>query len=384
VSPAASGSESDAVRDWLWAFAQQSLDYAILLVDAEQRVQWTSPGAAWILAATSAEIAGGPVARFFTPEDRATGIPDQEVLIAQRKGSSSDDRWMLRADGSRFWASGRTIALRRRDGSPLGLLKIFRDQTETRMRISHLGNHAQALAVGYAARMDAMAALVRELRAVLAPATPAATPSHGGDADGTGAGAAPHPHTDIARALGVLADMERALRAEGAPVELDIVPLQLDVELAAALDSACQRIPPQQRRIELLLPPGLPITFEGDRLQLQQVFETLICNAMRFTASDGHVWISGTVEARQVVIRVEDNGVGIDTARIESIFAILTHPAPAATGDGAGAGLALVRTVVERHGGSVQARSAGAGKGSQLTVRLPLRHPPVLPAAAGR
>lgn len=383
MSPSAAPAvEADAVRDRLWAFAQQSLDYAILLVDADQRVQWASPGAAWILAATSAEIAGGPLIRFFTPEDRATGIPDQEALIAQRKGSSNDDRWMLRADGSRFWASGRTIALSRRDGSPLGLLKIFRDQTETRMRISHLGNQAQALAAENTARRDAVAALVRDLRAVLAPAA-TATPSHARDAAGSGADATQQAGSDITRALGLLAKLERTLRAEGEPVELAIAPLQLDVELAAALEAACQRNPPQQRRIELLLPPGLPITFEGDRLQLQQVFERLIGNALRFTASDGHVWISGTVEARQVVIRIEDNGVGIDTARLESIFAILTHPAPPAIGDGAGVGLARVRTVVERHGGSVQARSAGAGKGSQFTVRLPLRHPPALPAAAG-
>jgi two-component system CheB/CheR fusion protein len=375
------GAEADAVRDWLAAFAQQSLDYAILLIDVDQRVRWAGPGAAWILAATSAEIAGGPMDRFFTPEDRATGIPDQEALVAQRRGSSNDDRWMLRADGSRFWASGRTIALRRRDGSPLGLLKIFRDQTETRMRLSQLGNHVQALSVEYAGRMDAIAALSRDLRAVLAPVTPA-TPGHDGEGAGRGAGAAQPPDGSIARALGLLDELDRTLRAESDPVELVIAPLRLDVELTAALDSACQRMPPEQRRIELLLPPGPPITFEGDRLQLQQVFESLACNALRATASDGHIWITGTLEGRQVVIQVEDNGMGIDTARVESIFAALTHPVPPATGEGAGVGLARVKTVVERHGGSVQARSAGAGKGSQFTVRLPLRHAPV-PAAAG-
>lgn len=102
ASPAIEPGDDAAFQDWLWAFAQQSLDYAILLVGLDQRVRWANPGAGWILAATAAELVGEPIERFFTADDRALGIPAFEAQTAQRLGSSDDDRWMLRADGARF------------------------------------------------------------------------------------------------------------------------------------------------------------------------------------------------------------------------------------------------------------------------------------------
>src|SRR6478672_2397199 len=113
------GLDASVAKDWLYAFASQSLDYALLAVDTDRRILWANPGAGWILAALQAEIVGRSIAQFFTPEDQATGIPEHEQHTALRQGSSDDDRWMLRADGSRFWASGKTIALWRNDGTAM-------------------------------------------------------------------------------------------------------------------------------------------------------------------------------------------------------------------------------------------------------------------------
>ena len=88
-------------------------------------------------------------------------------------------------------------------------------------------------------------------------------------------------------------------------------------------------------------------------------------------ADDGHVWINGTVEDEQVVVRVEDNGVGIGNEALQAIFALFTR-APEARA-GVDDGLARVQALVGLHGGSVQARSPGPGKGSDFAVRLPMR-----------
>jgi PAS domain S-box-containing protein len=168
------GIDAGAIKEWLWAFAQQSLDYAVLLVDVEGSILWANPGATWILAATTQEIVGGPVSRFFTPEDIAFGIPEHEINSAARQGSSDDDRWMLRADGSRYWSAGRTIALRDRDGSLQGYLKIFRDQTELKMRIAALRNRASLLDADQRARTRLLAGMARQLQEQLASSPNAA------------------------------------------------------------------------------------------------------------------------------------------------------------------------------------------------------------------
>jgi two-component system CheB/CheR fusion protein len=379
---AAHAGDMPAIKEWLWAFAQQSLDYAILLIGTDERVRWANPGAAWILAATSSELVGSMLAGYFTPEDRALGIPRHETMVAQRQTASLDDRWMLRADGSRFWAVGHTIALSDREGLPLGFLKIFRDMTELKMRINRLDHQTQALGADNAARAQAIATIAHELRAPLSSVTLAAaalrqgrTPAHG-----------PTPldiiERNAAMAAQLVCDLEQALQADNGRIELAMAPLRLDVELHAALEGVLQRMPAEHRQIDLLLPPGVPITVEGDPLRLQQVFANLIANAIKFTPPDGRVSITGTLESRQVVVRVEDNGIGIDPAMLETIFGMFTQVSAPARG-GFGIGLALVKNIVELHGGTVQAHSNGTGKGSTFIVRLPQRHPPVVPAQAG-
>lgn len=277
---------------------------------------WASPGAAWILAATTAEITGETLDRFFTPEDCVLGIPRYEVRTARAQGSSDDDRWMLRADGSRFWAGGRTVALSRRDGTPLGMLKIFRDLSDIKMRIDTIDHRGHDAA---------------------------------GDATDAG-GLAP-----------------------------TIAPLVLQAELTEAVKTAEQRAPRGARALDLLLPEGAPVTFEGDPAGIREVFALLVGNALRFTPDDGHIWISATVEGQQVVVRIEDNGGGIDAATLHAIAGLLTGAAPATS---SGSRLARVSAIVARHRGSVQARSAGPGKGSQFTVRLPLRQASTVVASA--
>ncbi|MEO8047389.1 MAG: chemotaxis protein CheB [Nitrospirota bacterium] len=106
--------------------------FAIIRLDFGGRVTMWNIGAARILGYDEAEILGEHFSRFFTPEDLAAGKPERELAQARAKEKGDDDNWLVRKDGTRFWASGATTALRDEAGELIGYAKIVRDMTERR------------------------------------------------------------------------------------------------------------------------------------------------------------------------------------------------------------------------------------------------------------
>ena len=109
---------------------EQVRDYAIFMMDPQGRAASWNEGVARVLGFGEAEFLRRPVREIFTPEDRAAGVPEQELATAALEGSANDDRWLMRKDGSRFWATGMTTALRGEQGELLGYTKVLRDHTE--------------------------------------------------------------------------------------------------------------------------------------------------------------------------------------------------------------------------------------------------------------
>ncbi len=108
---------------------EQVKDYAIFMLDtAGRNASWTE-GVERVLGFSEGDFIGRSVVEIFPPEARASGVPQEELATAAREGSASDDRWMMRKDGSRFWASGITSALRGRHGELVGFTKVLRDRT---------------------------------------------------------------------------------------------------------------------------------------------------------------------------------------------------------------------------------------------------------------
>jgi PAS domain S-box-containing protein len=108
---------------------ESAIDYAIITLDLHGKITSWSKGAEIILGWAEDEIVGKPAAVFFTPEDRSRGAPESEMTNALTQGRGTDERWHMRKDGSRFWASGEMLRLH--DGGPTkGFLKILRDRTE--------------------------------------------------------------------------------------------------------------------------------------------------------------------------------------------------------------------------------------------------------------
>jgi signal transduction histidine kinase len=146
--------------------------------------------------------------------------------------------------------------------------------------------------------------------------------------------------------------------------------------VAGAAEAAGHLLAARRHRLTVSLPPG-PVCLEADPLRLAQVLANLMNNAARFTAPGGHVRLSAEVTDGQVVLRVRDNGPGIPPELLPRVFDLFQQMprhggAPAG---GLGVGLALVKALVELHGGSVAAFSDGPGAGSEFVVRLPGRVP---------
>lgn len=114
----------------------------------------------------------------------------------------------------------------------------------------------------------------------------------------------------------------------------------------------------------------------GDGTRLVQIITNLLNNASKYTPRGGSIEMELTQDATMVQIIVRDNGIGIDAALLPDIFDLFVQGerSPDRAQGGLGLGLALVKTLVERHGGSVSAASAGPGAGSEFTVRLPRAH----------
>jgi CheY-like chemotaxis protein len=142
--------------------------------------------------------------------------------------------------------------------------------------------------------------------------------------------------------------------------------------LGSALESCKSLLEPRGQELIVEL-HSEPLAVEGDADRLTQVFSNLLSNAAKFTGGGGRICISQSREADQAVVTVRDTGIGIASEDLGTIFQMFSQAhASESTQAGLGIGLALVRELVQRHGGSVHAHSAGLGHGSEFLVRLPL------------
>ncbi len=152
------------------------------------------------------------------------------------------------------------------------------------------------------------------------------------------------------------------------------------VTLASVVESALEAARPlflsRGHAIRVKLPED-PVVLYADPVRLAQILTNLLSNAARYTERGGDVLVEASLEGRVVVLRVVDSGIGIPAAAMESIFTMFSQASEAlALGQGGlGIGLALARQLAELHGGSLTAASAGPGKGSTFTLRLPVEPP---------
>ncbi len=235
--------------------------------------------------------------------------------------------------------------------------------------------HAQrALQLADRRKNDFMAVLAHELRNPLAPMRVALHLVQSARKDPTlldRAVAVMQRQIDqMAKLVDELTDVGRISRGE---VVIDRAPVDLRDVVAHAVETAQPMFDQSSHAFELALPDA-PVIVCADAGRLAQALGNLLINAGKYTPPGGHVALALRAEAAQALLVVSDDGIGIPAHRLADIFEMFAQDArgKALSRGGLGIGLALVREIVQRHGGSVEARSDGPGRGSAFVVTLPL------------
>jgi PAS domain S-box-containing protein len=360
-------------------------DYAIFMLDPEGKVATWNTGAERLKGYKAEEIIGRHFSTFYPDEARARRWPQQELELATHDGRFEDEGWRLRKDGSRFWANVVITALRDADGKLQGFAKVTRDLTERRAAEESLRSaygdlerrveeRTRELAARDRQKDEFLAMLGHELRNPLAPIrnaleilklekapSAARTQAHG---------LIERQVQHLVRLVDDLLDVSRIMQGK---IELRYERIELAAVVERAIDTAQPVLDARGHQLEVSLPPQ-PVYLHGDLIRLAQVLGNLLVNAAKYTERAGRIALTATVARDQLVIRVRDNGIGISPELLPRIFDFFVqgNRSLERSQGGLGIGLTLVKRLVEMHGGTVSAHSAGNGKGSEFVVDLPL------------
>jgi len=174
----------------------------------------------------------------------------------------------------------------------------------------------------------------------------------------------------LVRLVDDLLDVSRITRGK---LELRMERVTLDTVIQGAIETVRPLTEQCRHELSVFLPPR-PVVLMADAVRLTQVFANLLSNSAKYTPPGGFVKLSAEVVETTVIVRVEDNGIGIPSDALSSVFEMFTQVdrVTQAMSGGLGIGLSVVKSLVEMHNGVVRAESEGPGQGSVFTVCLPL------------
>lgn len=350
----------------------------VIFLDVRGCITGWSEGCHFMLGFEAHEVLGQPVSLIFTPEDRERRLDAHELRAARKLGAAEDERWHVRKDGSRFWASGVTLPLLG-DVGLRGYIKMFKDASHLGARMKALENEVRQAAAAAARQGSFLASVAHELRNPLGTLKTVAELLGRPEADGQRTQLMQITHRQLGLLERLVEDLVDLARADAGKLTLTYRTVDLQQLLAQALQSCRARAEAQGVGLGMLL-PEVPIGVVVDADRVHQVVVNLLNNAIKFTPPDGSVVMLANVDATHFVVQVRDTGVGIGPDLLPRIFDMFTQADGAGSqrGTGLGVGLALVKQIVSLHQGTVEVRSEGPGKGSEFMVRIPLL-PPLLP-----
>jgi PAS domain S-box-containing protein len=279
------------------------------------------------------------------------------------RGKDGAYRWVIDAAAPRFAADGRF----------LGYVGTVLDITERKLTEDALKEHVVAQREADRRKDEFLATLAHELRNPLAPIRNAVEIMRLKDAPDS---ALARPREIIDRQLRQLTrlvdDLLEASRITQGKVQLRCERIEVADAAHEAVEGARPAIEASAHEITVTLPDEV-LCMNADPTRLTQIILNLLNNAAKYTPRGGHIWLTVERDGDEAVISVRDTGIGIESGHLPNLFKMFSQVTPAldrAQG-GLGIGLALVRGLAELHGGRVEARSAGPGKGSEFVVRLP-------------
>ena len=348
-----------------------SSDQAIISQNLDGTITTWNAGAERLFGYQTSEALGHSI-DMIVPDDRL----GEESSIRSRIRSRiavADDTVRLRKDGTPVHVFVSAAPILDPQGRVTGISHIVRDiseQVEAREKVARL---LENMREADRRKDDFIATLAHELRNPLAPIRNAATVMrYVKDLDPKLQWCRDVIDRQVGHMAALLEDLLDVSRLTRDKITLRRDRVELGTAIAQAVELNRHVIESRGHTLSLQLTPE-PIEIEGDLTRLTQVFGNLLNNAAKYTDANGEITVTTAVSGEQAIVRVKDTGIGIRPEYLGSIFDLFTQVDPAREGPegGLGIGLALVKGLVERHGGTITVDSEGLGHGSEFTVTLP-------------
>lgn len=351
-----------------------SIGDAVITTDTTGAISFMNAVAERSTGRQLASTAGKPLEEVFVIQNEDTGLPVENpvrgVLATGTIISISNHTLLVRSDGSKVPIEDTAAPIRNVAGKVLGAVLIFREVSEQRQLQHELASQALALRKLDKQKDEFLAMLGHELRNPLAPLHNAIQLMR--------MRATQKPDLidlmerqvhQLTRLIGDLLDVSRITRGT---IPLTIEPIDLAEIIRHSVEAIQLSAECRDHEIDLEL-PAEPLAVMADPVRMTQVFNNLINNAAKFMEPPGTITITAAKKNGEVVARIRDEGAGIEAESLAEIFE------PFHQSDrryhrhlgGLGIGLTLVKMIVERHDGRIEAMSEGVGKGSEFRLSLP-------------
>ncbi|MBW3540845.1 MAG: response regulator [Planctomycetes bacterium] len=404
-------------RQWL-ATTLRSIGDAVVATSADGRVLLMNPIAEELTGWSESEAAGRPLDEVFQIVNERTRSPvDSPVARVLAEGmivGLANHTLLIARDGVERPIDDSAAPIRDDDQTLLGVVLVFRDVSERRRLQRALEERARELEEAHRRKDEFLAMLAHELRNPLAPIR-TGLELLSGDEHADIVTTMREQVAHVARLVDDLLDVSRITRGR---IELRRQPVELKTVVARAAEMAQPLFDERRHKLELALPQEA-VVLDADPVRLTQVFSNLLNNAAKFSPEGSRVrlaaervgdppqppLIKGGCQADEprlsqgrrqadesafgggvdgaVVVRVQDEGIGIAADWLPHVFDLFSQAdySLERSQGGLGIGLTLVQNLVQMHGGTVEARSDGPGRGSEFVVTLPVAHRPQTPLA---
>ena len=284
-----------------------------------------------------------------------------EVRIENRFNTPDGPRWMLWTNRALAFDAQRRLL----------------EAQSTGVDITERRRAEEALRETDRRKDEFLAMLAHELRNPLAPIRNALHLLRVSDGAGPVAAEAREVmERQLIQLIRLVDDLLEVARISRGKIELRRARVDLAGVVASAVETSRPAIDAARHRLEVRLPPA-PLHVNGDFVRLSQVVANLLNNAAKYTDPGGRITVSVEREGAEATIRVRDNGIGLTPELLPHIFDMFAQADRARAAGGLGIGLALAKMLVDLHGGRIEARSDGPGRGSEFAVRLPLESTPL-------
>jgi PAS domain S-box-containing protein len=358
-------------REWFQVTLASIAD-AVITTDTRGTITFLNPVAERMTGWTSNEALGLPLECVFTIVNEHTRqtveSPVGKVLREGTVVGLANHTTLIAKDKTEIAIEDSAAPIRDLHGEISGAVMVFHDVTARRRA-------EEALREADRRKDEFLATLAHELRNPLAPIRQAALISKArGATDAQKRWSHDVINRQVQHMALLLDDLLDISRVTRGSLVLRIQPTDLASLVAAAVETARPVIDTKRHTLSIELRDE-HVRIDADPLRMAQILSNLLTNAAKYTDPEGRIRLSAKCEPHEVVIEVADSGIGIRAEALPTIFAMFAQvPSTRDRSEGGlGIGLALTKGLIELHGGKIEARSAGLGRGSQFTVRLPRR-----------